>query len=99
MTDLAGSASRSSSLLGEVAGWLPGLAVGQEGRGDRREALRIGDGVDLDDLAVGDREPDHRHGPPVGDDDHPGGAVDERGTQPHARAERTTTADPGRLGG
>jgi hypothetical protein len=42
------------------------------------EAFRIEEAVNLDDLAARNRKPHHHQGPPVGHDDNPRGAIDER---------------------
>ena len=43
-----------------------------------REAFRIEEAVNLDDLAARNRKPHYDEGPPVGHDDNPRGAIDER---------------------
>jgi hypothetical protein len=55
---------------------------------EQREALRIEKAVSLDDLAARNRKPHHRERPPVGQDDHPGGAIDERRNGPRSNSGR-----------
>jgi hypothetical protein len=44
-----------------------------------REAFRIEEAVNLDEIAARNRKPHHHEGPPVGHDDNPRGAIDECG--------------------
>jgi len=43
---------------------------------EAREAFRIEEAVDLNDLLARNCKPHDREGPPVGYDDHSGGAID-----------------------
>jgi hypothetical protein len=57
------------------------LAAQHRGR-DPADPVRVGDGVDLGDPAVGDGEAQDREGPAVDGDDHAGGAVHQGGVEP-----------------
>jgi hypothetical protein len=76
------------TLLGRANWWLPRWLdrrlprlVAQDGRGDPADAVRVGDGVDLDDPSLGDGEPQNGEGPSVDGDDHAGRPVHQRGVQ------------------
>jgi RND superfamily putative drug exporter len=75
-------------LMGEANWWLPRWLdrrlprlVAEDGRGDPADTVRVGDGVDLDDPALGDREPQNGEGPSADGDDHAGRPVHQRGVQ------------------
>src|SRR5215207_2819511 len=57
------------------------LVVAENGRGDPADAVGVGDGVDLDDPAVGDGEAEDGEGPAAHGDDHAGGPVDQGRTE------------------
>ncbi len=44
---------------------------------DPADSLGVGDGVDFDDLALGDSEAHNVHGPSTFNDDHAGRSVDQ----------------------
>src|SRR4029453_1951625 len=53
----------------------------QYGRDNRRDTCRIGDGIDLDDLALRDSEPHDSEGPAMDGDHDSSGSVDQRRVQ------------------
>src|SRR5260370_14580304 len=57
------------------------LLVGDDSPGDPADAFRVGDRVDLDDLALGNGEPHHDEGLPMHRDDHSGGSIHHGGMQ------------------
>src|SRR5262249_7402774 len=59
------------------------LLLGEGSRRDPADALRVGDGVDLDNLAVGNGEPHHHGGLPICRDDYSGAAIHHRGMHLH----------------
>src|SRR5258706_856395 len=57
------------------------LLVGEDGCRDPADAFRVGDGVDLDDLALGNGEPHHDERLPMHRDDHSSGSIYHCGMQ------------------
>lgn len=66
-----------------AAHWVPPRLVDEHGEIEAVQALGVGEDVEFDDLAAGDREGAHRERTPLAHRDDAGGAVDQRATQGH----------------